>query len=69
MGLQSGYSEDTVGIQSGTLLILGLNIFPAKESHLDSLSQDDLLPFTTLLSPSHHQVLPIENPNGTPVQK
>ena len=58
-----------MGIQSVTLLILGSDIFPAKESRLDSLSQDDLSPFTTLLSPNHHQILPIENPNGTPVQK
>ena len=38
-----------MGIQSVTLLILGSNIFPAKESRLDSLSQDELSPFATLL--------------------
>ena len=58
-----GYSEDTVGIQSVTLLILGSDIFPAKESCLDSLSQDDLSPFAMLLplcydlgsDPSHQE--------------
>ena len=58
-----------MSIQSVTLLILGSDILPAKESRLDSLSQDNLSPFMTLLSPSHHQILPIEIPNGTPVQK
>ena len=45
--IQWGYSKDTVGIQRVALLILGLDIFPAKESHIDSLSQDNLSPFTT----------------------
>ena len=42
VGSQRGYSEGTVrkqwgyrGIQSVTLLILGSDIFPAKESRLD----------------------------------
>ena len=47
--VQWGYSEDTVGIQSVTLLILVSDIFPAKESRLDSLSQDYLSPFATVL--------------------
>ena len=67
MRVQWVYSEDTVGIQSVTLLILGSGIFSEKESRLDPLSHDDFTPFTTLLSPSYHQILPIENPNGTPV--
>ena len=66
-GIKWGYSEETKGIQNVTLLILDLGFFPEKESRLDPLSKDDLTPFTTLLSPSYHQILPIENPNGIPV--
>ena len=32
------------------------------DSRCDLIRQDDLSPFTTLLSPSHHQIDPIENP-------
>ena len=42
-----------MGKQSVTLLILSLDIFPTKESCLDSLSQDDLSPFATLLPSCH----------------
>ena len=38
-----------MGIHSVTLLILGSDIFPVKEIHLDSLSQNDLSPFATNL--------------------
>ena len=67
--IQWGYSEDTVVIQSVTLLVLGSDIFPEKESRVNSLSQDDLSTFTTLLSPSYHQILPIYNLNRTRVQR
>ena len=51
--VQWGYSEDTVGIQSVTLLILGSDIFKANKICLASLSQDDLSTFVTLLPLFH----------------
>ena len=44
------------------LFILGSGIFPEKESRLDPLSQDDLMPITTLLPLCHE---PGSNPLST----